>query len=684
MNDNDSIHAIIALIIGLVTLLGGMISMNVATIVLSFIPIAASLYLLLSDNKSKYGSRNTTPYVPNLSAIIESDSLKTGEQNEAESESAAENHTEAENQSKNNCEPDFSIDCQQLKKIMQLEYDLTNVSIVITPLQKAADSLHQISGYGNADELAKKCEDIIPTLQEITYLRAKKILSENQGNSGYKKALLLFQQIPEYRDSEDLAESCQNKISDKTEKNKSENDDDKWAMLYPLSEFRSARSILLKVNSLFSKRKKEIEAQKILAEKIKAQKGQQKFIKLPPGVDRSQLEAVGIEMKEGYWFLLKDGTMYFREGDYLGNGEYGRYKYQVKRIVIDDYNAVGLGAFAGFSECQEVIFTNPSVRIQNGAFMHCHKLETVSFAGEWEEIGEAFHDTPYEAKRQRVEFIPEYLRGSVIAKGEWGKKFLESVHKEIDLMYTPEGPKDARFVYDPDAENQDGYVDCECGFADSFAAIIRGAIAGEPDLMYLLAETLNYNLNGRMKDQVKRALTFLSDDYRNVSSRDLYIRAAEAGSAHAGLWCAFSMDTGKTGFSKDPQGSGEMLNKIEHIPHTLVLAELSFLPEEVDKLTQKAYAADLEEDEIADQHGFIAGTYEHLLPNPDWRQLHGRAGNTLVFMSEIGLPYVIGEKIYGGGCYSCDDDLNDEKIAEEKNAWLTWCHEKGIEIKLFV
>ena len=167
MNDNDSIHAIIALIIGLVTLLGGMISMNVATIVLSFIPIAASLYLLLSDNKSKYGSRNTTPYVPNLSAIIESDSLKTGEQNEAESESAAENHTEAENQSKNNCEPDFSIDCQQLKKIMQLEYDLTNVSIVITPLQKAADSLHQISGYGNADELAKKCEDIIPTLQEI-------------------------------------------------------------------------------------------------------------------------------------------------------------------------------------------------------------------------------------------------------------------------------------------------------------------------------------------------------------------------------------------------------------------------------------------------------------------------------------------------------------------------------------
>ena len=449
------------------------------------------------------------------------------------------------------------------------------------------------------------------------------------------------------------------------------------------SEFRPAGSIPPKEIDLFSEREKEIEAQKRSAEQIKTPEEQRKSIKLPPGVDSSQLEAVGLEMEEGnYWFLLKDGTMYFREGDYLGSGGYARYKYQVKRIVIDGYKTVGLGAFSGFSECQEVIFTNPSVRIQNGAFMHCHKLETVSFAGEWEEMGDVFRDTPYEAKRQGVEFLPEYLRGSTIAKSEWGKKFLESIHKEIDLMYTPKGPKDDRFVYDPDAVNNDGFVDCECGFADSFEAIIRGAIAGEPDLMYLLAETLNYNLNELTKDQIKKALAFLSDACRDVSLRDLYIRAAEAGSAQAGLWCAFSMDTGKNGFSKDPQGAGEMLDKIERIPHTLALAELSFLLEEADKLTDKAYDADLEEDEIADQHGFKTGTYEHLLPNPDWRKLHGRAGNTLIFMSEIGLPYVIGEKLYGGGSYSCDDDLNDQKIAEDKNAWLAWCHEKGIDIKL--
>ena len=60
-------------------------------------------------------------------------------------------------------------------------------------------------------------------------------------------------------------------------------------------------------------------------------------------------------MQSGYWFLLKDGTLYFREGDYLGSGRYGQHKFQVKRIVIEDYNTIELGAFAGFSECQEVI-----------------------------------------------------------------------------------------------------------------------------------------------------------------------------------------------------------------------------------------------------------------------------------------------------------------------------------------
>ena len=55
---------------------------------------------------------------------------------------------------------------------------------------------------------------------------------------------------------------------------------------------------------------------------------QAKIIKLPSGVDRSEVDAVGLEMEDGYWILLKDGTLYFRGGVYLGRGGYTNYKYQ--------------------------------------------------------------------------------------------------------------------------------------------------------------------------------------------------------------------------------------------------------------------------------------------------------------------------------------------------------------------
>ena len=127
------------------------------------------------------------------------------------------------------------------------------------------------------------------------------------------------------------------------------------------------------------------------------------MINLPPGVDRSQVDAIGLEMSSGYWILLKDDTLYFREGDYLGSGTYGRYRHRVKRIVIEDYKTVQIGSFMGFSECREVVFTNPSVRLQAAVFKHCHKLENVIFAGDFVAMDDAFRDTPYEAKLQNAQ-----------------------------------------------------------------------------------------------------------------------------------------------------------------------------------------------------------------------------------------------------------------------------------------
>ena len=41
------------------------------------------------------------------------------------------------------------------------------------------------------------------------------------------------------------------------------------------------------------------------------EKKQPSKIKLPSGVYRSKVDAIGLEMKNGYWVLLKDGTLYF-------------------------------------------------------------------------------------------------------------------------------------------------------------------------------------------------------------------------------------------------------------------------------------------------------------------------------------------------------------------------------------
>ena len=212
--------------------------------------------------------------------------------------------------------------------------------------------------------------------------------------------------------------------------------------------------------------------------------------------------------------------------------------------------------------------------------------------------------------------MTEYLRGSEIVQGEWGRELLENIRREIELMYTPEGPQDEFFVYTPDPsfdDDHEGLLYSTFGFADSFGSIIRGGVAGEPELLYLLAEMFYYIFFTYM-NEAAAALAFFSDDFHDVTFCDLYLRAAGAGSGLAGLWCAYSMDTGKNGFPSDLQRAEDILGIITKISDILALRELSFLAEEADKLTQKAYDVDAEEDIIGDRYNFKPGTYEHLLP----------------------------------------------------------------------
>ena len=71
-------------------------------------------------------------------------------------------------------------------------------------------------------------------------------------------------------------------------------------------------------------------------------------------------------------------------------------------------------------------------------------------------------------------------------------------------------------------------------------------------MLYLLAEMFYYDFDTDMNEAAAAALALFSDDFQNVTACNLYMRVAEAGSALAGLWCTYSLDKGKNGFSENP------------------------------------------------------------------------------------------------------------------------------------
>lgn len=404
-----------------------------------------------------------------------------------------------------------------------------------------------------------------------------------------------------------------------------------------------------------------------------------KDIILPSGIDQSQLVSIGMEMKRGYWVLLTNGTLHFFGGDVLEYAAYDSYKSQVRRIVIDDFWAIGPHAFEGFSECTEVVLSRPFVQILDCAFAHCHKLEKVVFPEEIDAEESAFRDTPYEAKQHNVEFVPEYLRHNSISKGEWGQKLLKAINDDIEKMYTDDAT-DREIEYGPldDSGKFSRRIFYFYYFSDSIDIIIHGALAGEPELMYLLAEHLHYSEDTRVP--VQDYIDVLSNRSVDLSEREWYILAAKSGSELARLWCAFCMDTGECGFEEDHESAEAMLQGIKSWPETLALPELAFMVEAVDDIHEKAYDADRIEDDIADAYHYVQGTYEHLLPHPSWQTLHTNADNVSAFMAQIGLPYVLDTEEY----YNRDPDIDNtiEQIKTEKNKWLSWCDNKGLKIRL--
>ncbi len=273
---------------------------------------------------------------------------------------------------------------------------------------------------------------------------------------------------------------------------------------------------------------------------------------------------------------------------------------------------------------------------------------------------------------------PVPLDNQVISKGEWGQKLLQSIHDEVELFYTAKGPETFDVFFEC-------LVDCchlnyGIGFANSAEMIARGALAGEPELMYLMGGLLE---NCWCSDNLFEYLDRLAGTELNRTASDWYILAANAGSERARLWCAYCMDTGQYDFEQDHNRSEKMLCEVQKLPDTLAFPELSFLAQESADMHAKAdYIYGIEE---TIESSFGADNDEYPMPDPGYFTLHRRSDNIVEFMALLGLPDVITAPSQWPGWPEGPEERAIKKIENLKvqnERWLKWCHEKGLEIKL--
>ena len=397
---------------------------------------------------------------------------------------------------------------------------------------------------------------------------------------------------------------------------------------------------------------------------------------------RPVLQAMGFldqDKCKGQWTLDWDDTLHYRGGDLLvTNGGADRFCSKVRRIVIDGFWYIGPGIFEGFRECEELVLSRPYVQIDREAFAHCSKLRTVT-CGEIDAEPDAFRDTPYQAALDGAEYVPEQEAAGntpyAIASGEWGRRFLQETHRETERMLTMKSQDmHERWAYDR-----------RNWFEDSILLIGRGAEAGEPAMLYLAAELLEfanpsyYYVYSSPEDAAA---------FRDKSSKEYYLNAALKGFPLAILWCAFCLADGRCGFSRDPDRARALLRILkesDNVPQTLALRELRFLADDCAKITEAAYDADLGEDEAGDlyysQKAISEEEYHRINPNPMWSTLHLRNIDLVTFMISIGLPFILSDVGYDYHWPSEFQALT-ERVKEAKTAWLAWCVVQGLDVTL--
>lgn len=265
-----------------------------------------------------------------------------------------------------------------------------------------------------------------------------------------------------------------------------------------------------------------------------------------------------------------------------------------------------------------------------------------------------------------------------IAQGEYGRKFIESIHSEIERI------KQAK-----EEEMRSNTM-----FSETINIMREACLNKEPALMYLTAEfccNQKYNIvNYLLCEWSAQSVDLLSafdelvwmdynfyhfvDEAEDYELCEMFAEAAECGSPHAQWWCAYCMEYGIYGFKKDLEASRKMIEGIKIPLETLQLTELDFfdkaVDEAVDKVIDTCYTENSE-----------LGCGKEPTVDPSCYEMERRTDDLQIFMVYLGLTCGLerkNKKLKHPSYYEYGLDRVALKLLKEKTDWENWCKEHGM------
>lgn len=305
-------------------------------------------------------------------------------------------------------------------------------------------------------------------------------------------------------------------------------------------------------------------------------------------------------MGNGSWALYDDGTIYFRGNSKLekkgrlSDQSYLLYQQQIKRIEVYDFDTIDFNQFEELPNLEEVVIGRDICDIYSEAFYGCHKLQTVIFEDEDIEIQpDAFDNTPYGG------FDEAAWEECDDSKAE---EFWREMEKCLATLKEP---------YQNDRQ-----------FQPAMDLLKAGAEEGDPELMFLWAEFLNWGrpeLTWAYGSGYDKTVQKLADDSMyEQDCQHWYTRSAEAGYGPAICWLGWDALHG-IGRRPDPEEARRWFDLAkERIIFSLEPDGLDLFVTTASNLEDDAHWADIDEDDNCWNEYWSR-------PNPTWRDLHGSA-----------------------------------------------------------